>query len=123
MQVALKALNYYNGPTIGIYDSLTQRALRKYQQDHYLKNDGVVDWETWHSLALNLEKPVTKSEKTLPPTGDMAIIIDTTTRKLTVLSDGKPYTQFNVASGKPSTPSPVGSWRSVHNVYHYGSPV
>ncbi|GAB6179778.1 peptidoglycan-binding protein [Desulfotomaculum defluvii] len=121
LQKELQSLNYYKGPINGVYDSLTQNALRNFQQGHDLNNDGVVNWDTWHCLALKLEQPVTKAEKILPPTGKIAIIVDTTTRKLTVLSDGKPFKQFNIACGKPKTPSPVGNWQVVHKATNWGT--
>ncbi|MEG6523256.1 L,D-transpeptidase family protein [Desulfotomaculum sp. 1211_IL3151] len=121
LQQELQSLNYYQGPTNGIYDAQTQSALRKFQQSNDLKADGIVNWATWHGLALSLEQPVTKAEETPPPSGKIAIIVDTTTRKLTVLSDGKPHKQFNIACGKPKTPSPVGSWQVVHKSTHWGT--
>ncbi|MEW5866861.1 MAG: L,D-transpeptidase family protein, partial [Bacillota bacterium] len=45
-----------------------------------------------------------------PPPGRVEIVIDTTDRTLTILSDGKPYKRFPVAVGKPSTPTPQGQW-------------
>lgn len=121
LQKELQVLGYYNGPTSGIYGVKTQNAVIKFQRDHDLKDDGVVNWETWHLLALNIEQPTTKAEKTPPPSGDIAIIVDTTKRRLTVLADGKPYKQFNVACGKPSTPSPVGSWKIVRKGVNWGT--
>ncbi|AEG59198.1 L,D-transpeptidase family protein [Desulforamulus ruminis] len=121
LQKELQALHYYNGPISGFYGAQTHAAVIRFQQEHQLKADGVVDWKTWHTLALQIEAPVTKSEKVPPPTGEIAIIIDTTKRKLTVLSDGKPYKQFNVACGKPSTPSPVGSWRVYNKARNWGT--
>lgn len=121
LQKELQSLNYYLGPTNGIYDYQTQSALRKFQKNNDLKDDGIVNWDTWHSLALYLEQPVTKAEKNPPPSGKIALIVDTTTRKLTIFSDGKPYKQFNIACGKPETPSPVGSWQVVHKATNWGT--
>lgn len=121
LQAELKALNYYDGPINGIYGVLTQQAVLKYQREQQLKEDGIVTWQVWHSLAKNLEQPVAKTNQLPPPTGELAIIVDTTKRKLTVLADGKPYKQFNVACGKPSTPSPVGTWKVVHKATNWGT--
>lgn len=121
LQKELQSLNYYQGPTNGIYDSQTQSALQKFQQSRDLNVDGIVNWATWHCLALSLEQSVTKAAETLPPSGKIAIIVDTTTRKLTVLSDGKLHKQFNIACGKPETPSPVGSWQVIHKATNWGT--
>lgn len=74
-----------------------------------------------HALVLQVEQPVTKAEKIPPPTGEIAIIVDTTKRKLTVFSDGKLFKQFNIACGKPSTPSPMGTWKVVHKATNWGT--
>lgn len=121
LQLELQILNYYTGPLSGVYGPLTQKAVQKFQSDHDIKNDGVVAWETWHTIALCIEQPVTKAEKTPPPSGEIAIIVDTTKRKLTLLSDGKPYKQFNIACGKPATPSPVGTWKIVNKSTNWGT--
>ena len=121
LQAELKALKYYDGPISGVYGLLTQQAMLKFQREHHLKDDGIVSWQAWHLLARNLEQPVAKTEISPPPTGEIAIIVDTTKRKLTVLADGKPYKQFDVACGKPETPSPVGNWNVVHKSTNWGT--
>ena len=121
LQAELKALHYYDGPISGVYGPLTQQAVLKFQRKHHLKEDGIVSWQSWHLLARNLEQPVTKTEKLPPPTGEIALIVDTTKRKLTVLTDGKPYKQFDVACGKPETPTPVGTWQVVHKATNWGT--
>lgn len=121
LQEELRALHYYDGSISGFYGPLTQKAVRQFQRDHDLKDDAVVNWETWHALALSIEKPVAKTEKIPPPSGEIAIIVDTTKRKLTVMANGKPYKQFNIACGKPSTPSPVGTWQVVHKATNWGT--
>ncbi|CCO07959.1 L,D-transpeptidase family protein [Desulforamulus hydrothermalis] len=121
LQAELKALQYYYGPLSGIYGPLTQQAVKKFQQEHGLPDNAVVDWEIWHKLALLIEKPVAGTEKVPPPAGKIAIIVDTTKRKLTVMADGKPYQQFNVACGKPATPTPVGTWQITHKAVNWGT--
>lgn len=121
LQRELQSLRYYNGPVSGVYGLQTQAAVKRFQQAYRLSANGVVDWETWHVLALQIEKPVSKAEKVPPPTGKIALVVDTTKRKLTVLSDGKPYKQFNVACGKPSTPSPVGTWKIKNKAINWGT--
>ncbi|MDO7786336.1 L,D-transpeptidase family protein [Desulforamulus aquiferis] len=121
LQLELQALNYYNGPITGVYGPMTQTSVKSFQSKNNLIPDGVVNIETWHNLALQVEHPVTKTEKIPPPTGEIAIIVDTTKRKLTIFSDGQPYKQFNIACGKPSTPSPVGTWKVVHKATNWGT--
>lgn len=120
LQLELQVLGYYQGPINGIYDFLTQKAVQQFQAVHRLKADGVVDEPTWYQMARQIELPVTKSETLPHPTGQIALIIDTTKRKLTVMADGKPYKQFNIACGAPETPSPVGSWQVAHKAINWG---
>jgi len=120
LQRELQALHYYNGPINGVYGVLTQKAVMRFQFDHRLKADGVVRPDTWQTLARKIELPVAQAEKLSPPTGKIAIIVDTTKRKLTIFSDGKPYKQFNIACGAPETPSPVGNWQVAHKALNWG---
>ncbi|NPV53764.1 MAG: L,D-transpeptidase family protein [Firmicutes bacterium] len=79
--------------------------------------DAVIGPRTWAKLgelALSLDpvKPVAARPSTAPK-GKVAIVIDTERRTLTVFSDKKPYAEFPVAVGKPSTPSPPGEWKVI----------
>lgn len=121
LQLELQALGYYKGSITGYYDAMTQQSVRQFQSDHRLNADGVVDEPTWYQMARQIEMPVTNAEVLPPPTGKIALIVDTTKRKLTVMSDGKPYKQFNVACGAPETPSPVGSWQVAHKAINWGT--
>ena len=64
-------------------------------------------------LALKQENP--------PPEEDIAIIIDTINRTLTLIRDGQPDQQFQVAVGKPQTPSPVGTWEVIQKSTNWGT--
>ena len=60
-------------------------------------------------------------QKISPPTGDIAIVIDTVNRTLTLMTNGKPYHQFRVAVGKPQTPSPIGTWKVTQKAMNWGT--
>ncbi|HHY47611.1 MAG TPA: L,D-transpeptidase family protein [Firmicutes bacterium] len=47
------------------------------------------------------------------PEEPIILVIDTEERTLTVYSRGKPFRQYPVAIGKPSTPSPPGEWKVI----------
>ncbi|WP_243103833.1 L,D-transpeptidase family protein [Clostridium sp. JN-1] len=41
------------------------------------------------------------------------IIVDTTTNSLSVFKEGKLFKTYKVASGKSTTPSPIGTWKII----------
>lgn len=43
----------------------------------------------------------------------ITILVDVSSNILTVFQDGKALKTYQVAGGKPSTPSPIGTWRIV----------
>ncbi|NER28272.1 MAG: hypothetical protein F6J89_11720 [Symploca sp. SIO1C4] len=51
LQRRLVALDYYRGPTNGLFDINTEAALKKYQQDRGLTANGIADARTFASLA------------------------------------------------------------------------
>lgn len=51
LQKRLEELEYYHGPIDGIYGRLTERAVKDFQREYQLKEDGIVDREFWDTLA------------------------------------------------------------------------
>lgn len=64
---------------------------------------------------------VIQVQKTPPPPGEVSIVVDTYRRKLTVMSDGEPYKQYPVATGKYKTPTPIGNFKVLRKAAHWGS--
>lgn len=120
LQKELKATGYYKQTIDGIFGETTHHAVISFQEARGLQPSGMVDESTWQSLndALELPVSVTKPE---PPAGRVSILIDTTRRILTIMSDGQPYKQYPVAVGKYSTPSPIGTWRITNMGRHWGT--
>lgn len=50
------------------------------------------------------------------------IIINTSARTLTLYKDGKWYKSYPVAVGKPSTPTPKGTFKVINKAYKPGGP-
>ncbi|MGC7845855.1 L,D-transpeptidase family protein [Desulforudis sp. 1088] len=119
LQQELKQIGLYAGAINGIYDARTLAAVCKFQTMNHLEPNGIVDANTWGVLARSVE-PVIK-KRTPPPKGEVAIVIDTRTRKLIVMDDGMPHRVFPCAVGKPETPSPVGNWKIKRKAAHWGS--
>lgn len=113
LQKRLEELEYYHGPIDGIYGRLTERAVKDFQREYQLKEDGIVDREFWDTLA-NLNDLLIVSPGRKKPTGEISIIINLYSRTLTVLSDGKAYRSYPVTIGKKETPTPVGEWLIIN---------
>ncbi|MBF7083119.1 L,D-transpeptidase family protein [Desulfallas sp. Bu1-1] len=66
-------------------------------------------------------RDVVSENKTPPPPGEVSILIDTSRRVLTVMSDGEPYKQYPVAVGKHETPTPIGNFKVLHRAMNWGT--
>ena len=55
IQAALKNAGYYNGSIDGKVGQLTTTAIKQFQKDNGLKEDGVVGQQTWSKLSQHLE--------------------------------------------------------------------
>lgn len=120
LQEALSSLGYYQEEICGIYDERTALAVKSFQHEIGLAEDGVVRYHVWLKLAAEAEKRTAQKSVPAPPQGEVTIVIDTFKRRLTVLSDGKPYTHFPIAIGKAETPSPIGNWQVVSKAMNWG---
>lgn len=112
LQTHLATFGFDPGPVDGVYGPRTAAAVAAFQRSRGLEPDGVLGPRTWIALGRTAASPVAQGPVP-PPPGRVEIVIDTVDRTLTILSDGKPYRQFPVAVGKPSTPSPQGQWKVV----------
>lgn len=122
LQGALASLGYYRGEFSGAFDHPTMEAVSLFQKENGLGIDGKVKYHTWLRLAKRIEdKLVIKKEKLTRPDGEVSIVIDTFRKTLTVFNNALPYAQFPVAIGKPSTPSPLGSWKIVNKSVNWGT--
>ncbi len=57
LQKKLQTAGYFSGPITGYYGSLTQAAVKKFQQAKDLTPDGIADSETFNVLESSLETP------------------------------------------------------------------
>jgi len=104
------------GPLDGIFGPLTEQALRQFQQDHGLKDDGIAGPDTWRALTRGHDFDLVETAAVLPK-----IHVHIDTRILTMTRSGA-ITTYPVAVGRPSTPSPVGEWKVVFKSMNPGGP-
>ncbi|MDB5084814.1 MAG: ErfK/YbiS/YcfS/YnhG family protein [Bacilli bacterium] len=107
--VTLGYLSEWNG----IFDTRTEQAVRKFQQDRNLHSDGIVGPHTWTSLGLgNIEFGGSP----------YYISVDTQQNILSLFQNGRHIKTYSVATGKPSTPTPVGDWMIIEKTENPGGP-
>lgn len=123
-QEILRELGYLT-ETSGRFDRATEEAVRRFQRDHGLAVDGIVGPDTWLMLltALPGRRVVIPELLELPPAGelpDLFVVVDTGLRTLSVYRDGRLYRRYDVAIGKPDTPTPLGQWQVAWKAKHWG---
>lgn len=120
LQERLNELGFGPLATDGVYGPGTVAAVRAFQSARGLLPDGIVGPATWEALGPEaLPAAQGPAEK---PEGELMIVVDTNTLKLTLYADGEPYKTYPVAVGRPRelTLSPVGEWRIVQKSTNWG---
>jgi len=118
LQYRLKQLGFYHGSCNGIYDKNTANAVRSFQKSRKQAVTGKVDESTWAALGEGFERPANAlSEK---PQGNVNILVDLEKLTLTVREGERPFKEYPIAAGKPSTPSPIGEWKIIEKDYDWG---
>jgi len=128
LQTALRGLGLYDGTVDGVFGPQTARAVSTLRSRHGLDPSPRVDTAFWRALAdewwaarpasdLPAAAPMTE-----PPEGELLLVINIETLRLTVYAGGFPHKTYPVAAGKPSTPSAVGQWRVVNKGINVGPP-
>jgi hypothetical protein len=121
LQERLQTLGYFEKQADGVFDATLEATVRRFQLDHALAPDGVVGSATWQALAG--EDALPGSAKTASrPQGELHILIDTQTLRLTLFADGKVFKSYPIATGKQEkwAWSPVGEWRIVNKGVNWG---
>ncbi|MCL6446077.1 MAG: peptidoglycan-binding protein [Alicyclobacillus sp.] len=101
VQRRLIALGYYTGPFNGVYDPPTAQAVQNFQRASGIRADGIVGPVTWTALGIG---------EVQWGGGRYHIVVDTHRNLLALYTDNRLTATYPVATGKPSTPTPVGDW-------------
>lgn len=76
----------------------------------------VISFDYWDKKEL----AVIPDQPTVPPQGNVTIIIKVPARLLEVYSDGKLHKKYRIAVGKNDTPTPLGDWTVIWKSYRSG---
>lgn len=123
VQQILQELGYLAEAT-GRYDRTTADAVKRFQAEHGLEADGIVGPATWLVLLTSLPGRVVIPELLeLPPLEelpDQFIVVDAGQRTLSLYRKGRLLRRYDVAVGKPDSPTPLGHWRVIRKAKHWG---
>jgi len=110
VQQKLSAKGFYAFPPDGVFQPRTDAAVRAFQAANDLVVDGVLGPVTWSRL--NGAQQVNQFN----------ISIDLVQRVLTLYRDSAFIKSYQVAVGKPDTPTPLGSWVIIEKTLNPGGP-
>lgn len=112
IQKILQARGLYDGPQHGELDSATSEALARFQQAERLPETGELSPLTFCRLQTAPTRQITPTDRI--DRGYKAqrrtILITKSNRQLTLLDGNTTLRQYQVAIGKPHTPTPVGNY-------------
>lgn len=117
VQTLMTELGYFDGPISGNYMNKTVTAVKKFQKNNGLEQDGVTGETTWNAMFLGDEAPV-DAASTPRPTPDPAYAITVDVRNQAVLvytqdesgAYTKLYKKMVCSTGRVGSPSDVGTW-------------
>jgi L,D-transpeptidase ErfK/SrfK len=99
VQRRLIVLGYFTGHSDGVYSPATEQAVMNFQQASGIRADGIVGPETWTAIGIG---------EVQWGGGRYRIAIDTQRHLLALSDSGQLIRSYPVATGKPTTPTPVG---------------
>ena len=113
VQRRLIVLGFYSGSSDGIYDQETASAVISFQNASGLLADGIVGPHTWTALGIG---------QVDWGGGQYHIVVDTQRNLLALYTSGILTVTYPVATGKPSTPTPIGDWLIIEKEPNPGGP-
>lgn len=101
VQRRLIASKFYTGSWNGIYNTATAQAVVNFQRAAGIRADGIVGPVTWVVLGIG---------EVQWGGGSTHIVVDTLSNVLYLYQNNQLTNSFPVATGKPTTPTPLGDW-------------
>ncbi|GMA63176.1 peptidoglycan-binding protein [Alicyclobacillus fastidiosus] len=113
VQRRLTVLGFYNGSSDGIYGQATANSVTAFQSANGLQPDGIVGPHTWVALGIG---------QVDWGGGRYHIVVDTERNFLALYTTNVLTATYRVATGKPSTPTPIGNWVIIEKEPNPGGP-
>lgn len=117
VQTLMTELGYFTGPISGNYMNQTIAAVKKFQKNNALEQDGVTGETTWNAMFLSDDAPVDAASTPRPtPDPKYAITVDVKNQAVLVYTQDESgqYTKLArkmiCSTGMVGTPSDVGEW-------------
>jgi len=113
LQEALYRIGLYEGAADGEWEEDLYSALVRFQGQRGLTVDGVVGPQTWTALSPFLPQLEEYAADRASPTESPGpcVLVDLYTYRLYVFLQGRIIREYPIATGKWSTPSPIGDWK------------
>ena len=117
IQQRLTELHYFTGPISGNYMNQTMEAIKKFQENHNLKVDGITGAETWSALFdLNYALDASATPRPTPETTPIPYALTVDVKNQAVIAYARddagnyivPVRYMVCSTGKVATPSDVG---------------
>ncbi|EPZ43067.1 hypothetical protein N007_01620 [Alicyclobacillus acidoterrestris ATCC 49025] len=112
-QRRLIVLGFYQGASDGVYGPQTVQAVIAFQTANHLLADGIVGPHTWTALGIG---------QVQWGGGQYHIVIDTNQNVLALYTNNVLTGTYLVATGKPTTPTPIGDWLIIEKQPNPGGP-
>lgn len=110
LQHRLATLGYQSRQQSGHYDSETMHAVTAFEKVNGLPRDGVAGPAVMDALA----HPAVPAQR--HPHSGLAVEVDLTRQVAVVFNDGAVLRIYDVCTGKPSTPTPPGSYQVQYKI-------
>lgn len=121
LQRRLQELGYLTLTPTGIYDEATQNAVRAYQASQNLPQNGITDWKTFLYIWREAESEITPQKKAVALAAtNTRIHIARSSRTLTLYVGNIMHGQYQIAVGKPHTPTPLGNYAIATKIMNPG---
>lgn len=111
LQETLVKMGLLAGRPDGRYGRYTAAAVREFQVRVGLPPTGAMDRMTWRAFGQRTGRVASQAPQRL--SGKVHLLVDTARNRLTVYHNYRPVREYVVATGKFSSPTPIGDWKVI----------